>query len=64
MYTLFNIKYVLTTTLIANNSFLSKTSLNNIIRSVTQFMLNADFDNDKESLDEIEYYTSKNPANK
>lgn len=64
MRTLFEMEYVSTITLMLNNSFLSDTSLNDTTRSVTQSMLDADFDNEEESLDEIEYYTSEKPANR
>jgi hypothetical protein len=64
MRTLFDTKYAPATTLTPNNSSLSETSLNDTIRSVTRSMLDADFDDDEEGLDEIERYTSEKPANK
>ena len=64
MQTLFDIKYALATTLILNNSSLLETSLNDTIRSVTWSMLDANFDDDEESLDKIECYISEKPANK
>ena len=60
MRNLFETEYVLTTTPMLNNI-----NPNNTIKLATQFLLDADFDDeDKEDLDEIKHYISEKPVNK
>ena len=44
-----------------SNNFLN---YNNAIKLTTWSMLDANFDNNDEELDELEHYISENPANK
>ncbi|CAG8501341.1 10180_t:CDS:2 [Ambispora gerdemannii] len=57
-------EYALTNTFTSNNSFLSDTNLNDTIRSVTYSMLDANFDNEEEELNEIEHYISEKLTNR
>ena len=60
MRKLFKTEYALTTTLMFNN-----TNSNNIVKLITQFLLDANFDDeDEEDLDEIKRYISEKLANK
>ena len=59
MHNLYETKY--TSIITTSNDFLN---IDNIAQSTTWSMLDADFDDDDEELDEIERYISEKPANK
>ena len=61
MRNLFETQY---TTSIFNNDILLNTSSNNITKSFIRSILEADFDDDDEDLDELKCYISKKPVNK
>ena len=61
MCNLFETQY---TTFIFNNNILLNTSSNNITKSSIQSILEADFDDDNEDLDELERYISEKSINK
>ncbi|CAG8847934.1 39458_t:CDS:1, partial [Gigaspora margarita] len=48
----------------SNNNILLSTSSNNTLRLSTQSMLDEDFDEDIENLDELDRYIAEKPVNK
>ena len=63
MHNLFETEYTCII-FIYNNSILLNTSSNNIMKSSTWSILEADFDNNNKDLDELERYISEKPVNK
>lgn len=61
MRNLFETEYAIP---IFNNNILLNTSSNNITKSSIRSILEADFDDDDDDLDELERYISEKPVNK